>query len=50
MFDQFHDLRDGEPYPPNQLEALTRLWDDPAIHVAYTRGSEAALPEKYVEP
>ena len=40
------DIRDGQPFPPEYLEPLKKLWDDPSVQKAWERGNEAALPEK----
>jgi guanine nucleotide-binding protein subunit alpha len=40
------DLHDAEPFPVYYLEPLKALWADVNVQKAYSRGNEAALPEK----
>ncbi|KAF7300818.1 Heterotrimeric G-protein alpha subunit 4 [Mycena kentingensis (nom. inval.)] len=39
------DLRDGEAFPLKYLGAVLRLWEEPVIREAWSRGNEAALPD-----
>lgn len=48
LIDDATDLRDGQPFPPEFLEPLRKLWEDQAVQKAWERGNEAALPEKFV--
>lgn len=48
LFDEFPDLKDGEPYPVSYLEPLKALWADENVRIGYERGNEVALPDKYV--
>ena len=41
------DLKDAEPFPAQYRDPLRKLWEDPAIRMAWDRRNEAALPEKY---
>ena len=40
------DLSDGETFPVHLLQPLKALWEDLNVQKAYSRGNEAALPEK----
>ena len=46
MIAEVADLSDCEPFPVHYLEPLKALWADFNVQKAYTRGNEAALPEK----
>ncbi len=46
MIQDASDIKDGEPFPVEFRDVLRRLWEDPNIQMAYSRGNEAALPEK----
>ena len=46
MMTEITDLSDGEPFPVHYLEPLKVLWADVNVQKAYSRGNEAALPEK----
>lgn len=48
LIENASDLRDGEPFPPSFYTPLKSLWEDPNIQKAWSRGNEAALPEKYL--
>ncbi|OJT08510.1 Guanine nucleotide-binding protein alpha-2 subunit [Trametes pubescens] len=45
MIQDASDIKDGEPFPLEFRDVLRRLWEDPNIQTAYSRGNEAALPE-----
>ncbi len=49
MIDDTPELHDGEPFPIEYEEALSKLWVDDNVKKALERGNEAALPEKYVD-
>ncbi|KAI0761646.1 heterotrimeric G protein alpha subunit 4 [Trametes elegans] len=42
------DIKDGEPFPIEYRDILRRLWEDPNVQAAYSRGNEAALPENLI--
>ena len=42
------DIRDGEAFPRRFYDPLKSLWLDPNVKQAWSRGNEAALPEKCV--
>ena len=46
MMAEVTDLPDGEPFPVQYLEPLKALWSDVNVQKAFSRGNEAALPEK----
>jgi guanine nucleotide-binding protein subunit alpha, other len=46
LIENAHDIRDGEPFPRRFLEPLRCLWADPSVQQTWSRGNEAALPEK----
>lgn len=46
LIENAQDLRDGEPFPKSFYEPLRSLWQDPNVQKAWSRGNEAALPEK----
>lgn len=46
LIDNARDLRDGETFPDEFYPALKSLWDDAGVQEAWSRGNEAALPEK----
>jgi guanine nucleotide-binding protein subunit alpha len=48
MVENAQDLRDGEPFPKEYYVPLKSLWTDPNVQKAWSRGNEAALPEKSV--
>ncbi|KAH9891159.1 heterotrimeric G protein alpha subunit 4 [Cubamyces lactineus] len=48
MIQDASDIKDGEPFPIEFRDALRRLWEDPNVQMAYSRGNEAALPENLV--
>ena len=48
LIENARDIRDGEPFPMEFFEPLKSLWEDPGVQMAFGRGNEAALPEKYV--
>lgn len=39
-------IQEGEEYPPEYLEPLRCLWNDPEIQSVLRRGNKVALPEK----
>ncbi|KAJ7459356.1 G-protein alpha subunit-domain-containing protein [Mycena latifolia] len=41
------DLRDGEPFPTECLQALTALWDDATVQRAVSRGNEIPCWENF---
>ncbi|THH31576.1 hypothetical protein EUX98_g2608 [Antrodiella citrinella] len=48
LIDDATDLRDGQPFPPEYLAPLRKLWEDPSVQKAWDRGNEAALPENLI--
>jgi len=40
-----YNIREGDPFPPGLLPALTALWNDEFVKQAYARANEAALPD-----
>lgn len=46
LIDGVRDIRDGEPFPVAYYVPLKSLWSDPNVQKAWSRGNEAALPEK----
>lgn len=46
LIDGARDIRDGEPFPMTFYEPLKSLWTDENVQKAWSRGNEAALPEK----
>ncbi len=46
LLDDIPDLQPGEPFPEECRHVFERLWGDPSVQAAYSRGNEAALPEK----
>ncbi|KAJ7241784.1 hypothetical protein C8J57DRAFT_1558541 [Mycena rebaudengoi] len=48
LIEHADDLEDGEPFPVRYYGPLTRLWSEEVVRTAWGRGSEQAVPEKYV--
>ncbi|KAJ7020187.1 heterotrimeric G protein alpha subunit 4 [Mycena alexandri] len=48
LIEHAEDLRDGEPFPARYFGALSRLWGEEVVRTAWSRGNEAAVPEKCV--
>ena len=50
LLDDIPDLNAGEPFPVDCRHVLERLWFDPSVQAAYSRGNQlhGALPEKWV--
>ena len=48
LIDGVRDIKDGEPFPTTYYEPLRSLWADENVQKAWSRGNEAALPEKCV--
>ena len=50
LLDDIPDLNAGEPFPIDCRHVLERLWFDPSVQAAYSRGNQlhGALPEKWV--
>ncbi|KAI8983317.1 heterotrimeric G protein alpha subunit 4 [Trametes punicea] len=48
MIQDASDIKDGEPFPIEYRDVLKRLWEDPNVQAAYSRGNEAALPENLI--
>ena len=42
------DIKDGQPFPQEYYEPLKGLWKDEGIQKGWSRGNEAALPDKCV--
>ena len=42
------DIKDGQPFPGDYYEPLKQLWDNENVQKGWSRGNEAALPDKYV--
>lgn len=47
LVDNAEDLHDGQPFPQELYQPLKSLWEDSNLQCAWSRGNEAALPEKY---
>ncbi|KAF7293210.1 Heterotrimeric G-protein alpha subunit 4 [Mycena chlorophos] len=45
LIEDAEDARDGVAFPIEYLGPLQRLWEEPVIQAAWSRGNEAALPE-----
>lgn len=45
LIDNPPDIQDGHPFPPAYRAPLARLWSDPGVQLACSRGHEYALPE-----
>ncbi|KAI0785911.1 heterotrimeric G protein alpha subunit 4 [Abortiporus biennis] len=45
LIEDASDLRDGQQFPPDYLEPLRKLWEDPSVQKTWARGNEAALPD-----
>ncbi|KAJ7362800.1 heterotrimeric G-protein alpha subunit, GPA2-like protein [Mycena albidolilacea] len=45
LIEHAEDLRDGEPFPMRFYGPLARLWAEPVVRTAWSRGNEAAVPE-----
>ncbi len=48
MIEDAVDLRDSQAFPMEFLGPLRKLWEDPNVQKAWSRGNEAALPDKSV--
>ena|ERR1700722_18669329 len=48
LIENANDIRDGEAFPRRFYDPLKSLWLDPNVKQAWSRGNEAALPEKCV--
>lgn len=42
------DIKDGQTFPQEYFEPLKKLWKDEAVQKGWSRGNEAALPDKCV--
>lgn len=47
LVDEPPDVKDGQPFPMEYHEPLKKLWLDPIVQKGWSRGNEAALPDKY---
>ncbi|KAH9823939.1 heterotrimeric G-protein alpha subunit (G-alpha, GPA2) [Melampsora americana] len=47
LFSSYTDLDPGQPYPPQYLEPLRRLWIDGGVRKAMDLGHEWAMPENF---
>ncbi|THG93841.1 hypothetical protein EW026_g7506 [Hermanssonia centrifuga] len=45
LVEDAQDIRDGQPFPLEYLDALKTLWEEANVQKAWERGNEAALPE-----
>ena len=46
MLEEPPDVKDGQPFPSDYYEPLKLLWESPVVRKAWSRGNEAALPDK----